>query len=200
MAAVRASTSEQDIPALDSRSAMEQNYFELFGLPPGFDVNTTGLTQRYHDLQRQVHPDRYAADGERTRRLALQVAARVNDAFRTLRWPLTRARYLLELNGIDVGARERDGLPAEFLVEQIALREALADVRETADPAAEADSLLSRVRSESDQLGSELGSFFAAATPAALEAAVLSTLKLHFYDRLEQEVSALQAEIDDELT
>ncbi|HKJ76321.1 MAG TPA: Fe-S protein assembly co-chaperone HscB, partial [Gammaproteobacteria bacterium] len=70
-----------------------QNYFELFGLPEGFEVDSETLSLRYRDLQRALHPDRFAGASDRERRLSVQQTARVNEAYRTLKDPLARARY-----------------------------------------------------------------------------------------------------------
>ncbi|MGZ5101278.1 MAG: Fe-S protein assembly co-chaperone HscB, partial [Usitatibacter sp.] len=60
------------------------------------------LEQHYRELQSQVHPDRFASGTEAERRVAMQWATRANEAYQTLKNPLKRARYLVELNGIDL--------------------------------------------------------------------------------------------------
>ncbi|MES9845310.1 MAG: Fe-S protein assembly co-chaperone HscB, partial [Candidatus Sedimenticola sp. 6PFRAG5] len=81
-----------------------KNYFELFGLPAGYIIDAEQLSGRYRELQRVVHPDRYANASDQERRLSMQGATRINEAFDTLKDPIQRARYLLSLNGIDVDA------------------------------------------------------------------------------------------------
>ena len=68
-----------------------QNHFELFGLPARFAVDAAALEARYHELQREVHPDRFAAAPEAERRVSMQRATRVNEAYQTLKSPLRRA-------------------------------------------------------------------------------------------------------------
>ena len=113
-----------------------KNYFDLFGLPVGFRVDGAALAERYRDLQKVVHPDRYANAPEAEQRLALQQATRVNEAFETLRDPLQRARYLLQLNGMDPDQETATTRDTEFLMQQMELRESLAEVRGQADPQA----------------------------------------------------------------
>jgi molecular chaperone HscB len=72
-----------------------RNHFELLGLPAQYAVDPARLEHGYRELQSQVHPDRFAAATEAERRVAMQWATRVNEAYRTLRNPLERARYLL---------------------------------------------------------------------------------------------------------
>jgi len=78
-----------------------RNHFELFGLPVAFEVDMTRLAETYRELQRALHPDRFANASDRERRLSVQQAARVNEAYQILRSPLRRARYLLELRGVE---------------------------------------------------------------------------------------------------
>ena len=67
---------------------LNQNHFELFGLPARFAVDAAALEARYHELQREVHPDRFAAAPDPERRASMQLATRVNEAYQTLKSPL----------------------------------------------------------------------------------------------------------------
>ena len=102
-----------------------QSHFELFGLPQRFDVDTATLDVRYRELQREVHPDRFATASDAQRRLSMQMATRVNEGYRTLKSPLARARYLLELMGADAEAETNTAMPPDFLMQQMAWREGL---------------------------------------------------------------------------
>jgi len=84
-------------------------------------------------MQARVHPDRHAAGTSAERRVAMQWASRLNEAYRVLRQPLTRARYLCELAGYDVQAESNTAMPAEFLMQQMEWREALSLARENQD-------------------------------------------------------------------
>src|SRR5512139_3393566 len=78
-----------------------RNHFELFGLEPRYRLDPARLDERFRALQADVHPDRFGTADETARRLAHQSSARVNEAYRTLKDPVERARYLLSLRGVD---------------------------------------------------------------------------------------------------
>lgn len=114
-------------------SQLTEDFFALFGLKPAFKLDAVALEAAYRDVQSRVHPDRYAHLPEGDRRLSMQVAARVNEAYRTLRNPLARARYLLQLAGVDAAHESNTAMSPEFLVEQMEWREAVAEAREGND-------------------------------------------------------------------
>jgi len=80
---------------------LRQDHFALFGLAPAFHIDLDQLEQAYLTLQGKVHPDRFAHLSDQEKRQSMQWATHANGAFRTLRQPLTRAQYLLELRGVD---------------------------------------------------------------------------------------------------
>ena len=105
------------------------DHFSLFELPVAFRLDAGLLDQRYREMQSRVHPDRFASAGIADQRLSLQWATRVNEAYQTLKKPLSRARYLLQLADHDVGSENNVLMPADFLVEQMEWREAVAEAR-----------------------------------------------------------------------
>jgi len=102
-----------------------KNHFELLGLAPAFALEPAQLDRAYRDIQSKIHPDRFAHAGEAERRASMQWATQVNEAYRTLKSPVQRAKYLLGLNGVDVAFETNTAMPAAFLGEQMELREAL---------------------------------------------------------------------------
>jgi molecular chaperone HscB len=113
-----------------------KNHFELFGLQPGFSLDAEALDQAYRDLQGEIHPDRFAHAGEADQRLAVQWATRANEAYKTLKSPFERARYLLELQGIHALDAKNTRMPPAFLVQQMEWRETLAEAVAARDFAA----------------------------------------------------------------
>lgn len=109
------------------------DYFALFGLPRNFAVEIDELDRRYRDVQAKVHPDKHAHLGDAERREALQLATEANAAYQTLKNPLKRAIYLLHLAGQDVGIENNTAMPTGFLIEQMELREAVAEARAGGD-------------------------------------------------------------------
>ena len=105
------------------------DHFTLFGLPRSFRIDAAALDQRYREIAAQVHPDKFVQAGDAERRLSLQWATRVNEAYQTLKAQLSRAQYLLLLAGHDVGAENNTAMPPEFLMEQMEWREAVAEAR-----------------------------------------------------------------------
>jgi molecular chaperone HscB len=109
---------------------LDDNDFLLFGLPVRFALDRADLDARWRELQRSVHPDKFAAEGAAAQRLAMQWAVRVNEAYRRLREPLSRASYLCGLRGAPIDAENNTAMPADFLMQQMAWREALDDARD----------------------------------------------------------------------
>lgn len=104
---------------------LTDNDFQLFGLPERQALERADIDARWKALQSEVHPDRFAAEGAAAQRVAMQWAMRVNEAYQRLRDPLSRAAYLCELRGAPVGAENNTQMPAAFLMQQMAWREAL---------------------------------------------------------------------------
>ncbi|MEO0444009.1 MAG: Fe-S protein assembly co-chaperone HscB, partial [Pseudomonadota bacterium] len=77
---------------------LAKNYFELFGLRPTFELDKQQLSQQYRQLQKKVHPDKFASHSSSEKRLSLQFTSFINNAFHVLKSPLLRAEYLLELS------------------------------------------------------------------------------------------------------
>ena len=108
-----------------------QNYFEIFGLPVSYEVDVKGLADRFRELQREMHPDRFAASTEHEKRLSMQWSSLINTAHDTLKAALPRAIYMMTLKGREVD--HNPVLPPAFLMEQIELREELEALED--DPA-----------------------------------------------------------------
>lgn len=114
--------------------AQTQTHFELFELPVSFDVDLSQLNQRYRELQRVVHPDKFVNASDRERLLSVEKAALINEAYQILKTPQRRARYMLELQGISFDDEKDMALDPAFLMEQIELREALSELSQATDP------------------------------------------------------------------
>jgi molecular chaperone HscB len=175
------------------------NHFELFGLPPAYLLDRTLLDERYRELQRKVHPDRYASAGDQERRISMQQAAQLNEGYQVLKDPLRRGRYLLELRGHAFNDEQNTTRDTGFLMEQMELRERLAEVRDAPDPLAEIGALLGEIQARFQALDQALAAALAASDHGVPEAAVDQVLKMQFYRKLEQEAQALAADLEDEL-
>ncbi len=114
----------------------EADHFALFGLPRAQGLDAAALEAKFREVQARVHPDRHAHAPESDQRLAMQWATRVNEAYQTLRSPLSRARYLLQLLGHDAQVESNTAMPVEFLMAQMELRERVEAGRDAGDDAA----------------------------------------------------------------
>lgn len=128
----------------------EKNYFELFGLEADFQFDLPHLEQSYRDIQAQVHPDKHAHLGDVERRLAMQWATHANEAYQTLRQPLSRARYLLQLHGVTSGEESNTAMSPAFLMEQMEWREAIIEAK-AAQAVDDLERLANRLRAETQQ-------------------------------------------------
>ncbi len=140
--------------------------FELFGVPRRFAQDRAALDARWRALQAEVHPDRFAAEGASAQRVAMQWAVRVNEAYRRLKDPLGRAAYLCELAGVPIAEHDNTAMPAAFLMQQMAWREALdeaADAEAVASIAAEVEDHRRRALAQLESTLDEAGDPVAAA-------------------------------------
>ena len=168
-----------------------RNHFELFGLPARYALDVQALDDAYRALQRLVHPDRHATSDDASRRLALQAAARVNEAYRTLGDPVERARYLLSLRGVDAFDETDPTLAPGFLERQLERRERAAQAGDDRDEAA-LDALLDEVRAEAATAQAALGRLLDADVPSAAARARLRELK--FLDKLAGDLDEMLAQ------
>jgi len=174
-------------------------HFELFDLPPSFSIDRQALDSRFRDLQRAVHPDRFASAGDFERRLSAQQATRINEAYQVLKDPLRRGRYLLELAGIAYDDEHRTTRDTGFLMEQMELREALAGVRAAPDVFAALGGITQRIGADIDALIAAAGELFERGDAGSLQAAGEVLMKLQFYRRLLDEAVGLEVTLEDEL-
>ena len=163
---------------------LQSNDFELFGLAPCFEQDSAAIDTRWKDLQREAHPDRFAAQGGAAQRLAMQWSVRINEAYRRLKDPLKRAAYLCELNGAAVNAEDNTAMPAAFLMQQMEWREALDDARGVS----ELEQLTAQVRAARRAVLQECARLLDSAHDYA--AAVREVRSLMFIERFASDVQA----------
>jgi molecular chaperone HscB len=115
-------------------AAAGADYFALLGLPRQFDLDEEVLRGKFRSVSRYTHPDFHATDNPQAQEMALRVSAAINDAYRTLRDPASRAAYLLELLGGKSSAEDKS-IPDGFLATMMMMQEEIADARTTGDQA-----------------------------------------------------------------
>ena len=167
-----------------------QSHFELFGLPPRYEIEAERLEHSYRDIQSKVHPDRFAHAGDAERRASLQWTTRVNEAYRILKNPVQRAKHLLELQGVDVAFETNTAMPQDFLMQQMELRESLEDAK-----SAEAlDQLRKSLVQQKSQLEKRIGECIDDKHDYVGAAGLVR--KLQFLDRLDEEIDAAYEDIE----
>ena len=145
---------------------LQDTDFELFAVPATFAQDRAALDARWKELQREAHPDRFAAQGASAQRVAMQWSVRINEAYQRLKNPIRRASYLCELNGSPIEAENNTAMPGDFLVQQMEWREALEDVADEAGLDAlrdEVDAGRARALSSLDRLIDDKGDYPGAA-------------------------------------
>ncbi len=172
------------------------NYFEIFDVPVLVDVDMDRVNQLYRELQKTVHPDRFASDSEQARRIAMQQTSLINQAYQTLKDPVARAQYILKLRGMDINAETDTTMDAEFLMEQMEFRESLAEVRDTTDPLTRLDSMASELK---QKLKSLMSNFSIHVSANELSQAREDVRKMQFLVKAKKEVDELSQQLEDEL-
>ena len=169
------------------------DYFTLFGLQPGFALDSEQLAARYQELQRQYHPDKYASRPQAEQLAALSQSATINQAWQTLRHPLTRAEYLLSLHGFDLASEQHTVRDTAFLMEQLELREELDEIEQAKDTD-RLESFMQRVKglynARHQQMVTELDS-------EAWTQAADTVRKLRFLDKLQSQSEQLEEKLLD---
>lgn len=168
----------------------KKDYFALLGVAPSYRQNLAKIKQHYHQLQQKIHPDNFAQATTQEKQLAVEYAAIVNEAYQTLMDPLKRAIYLLKLKGIDIQAETDTAMPVEFLGEQMALREELAELSPDS-PVEELEKLKDIAASKVAECEETLAGLLEDDPPRLLDARMW-VRKMQFYLRLQQEITQLQ--------
>lgn len=180
-----------------------RTHFEVLGLQPSYFIDRAELESRYREGQRHSHPDRFSRATAAERAQVLRRATDLNDAYRVLKHDVRRAEYLLSLFGIDLsesaeqaGGKKRT-LDSLFLAEVLELREELQDAHsanDTAQIGRIGDEIKRRMAHELQELGAGFARLDAtsAADPAQLESLAEVLLRLRYYQRFLDEISAQQ--------
>jgi molecular chaperone HscB len=168
------------------------SYFTLFDLEPRFAIAAEQLDRAYRTVVARVHPDRHAQASAAEQIQALSLATQANEAYRTLRKPSSRARHLLDLRGLDTGARP--AMATDFLLEQMEWRDALNEAQAARDGEALAR-LATIVRSRAATLLAQLEAQLD--TGRDDRAATQSVNELMFVEKLLADMDEALARVED---
>jgi molecular chaperone HscB len=169
---------------------LQSDDFDLFGLSRSFAQDRAALDTAWKALQRQAHPDKFAAEGAAAQRLAMQWSVRINEAYQRLKDPIRRAAYLCELAGFPIAANHNTAMPAAFLMRQMEWHEAL----DAADSAEAIDALAFDVRTQLTEMLAQCAQLLDVAQD--YPGAVQTVRTLMFIDKFGQDVTARQHALD----
>ncbi|MGA0993373.1 MAG: Fe-S protein assembly co-chaperone HscB [Burkholderiaceae bacterium] len=176
---------------MSSSGLLQKNYFELFGVTPSFRLEPRLLEDSWKRLQAVVHPDKLASQGlGSSRRLAVEMSTRVNEAYQTLSSPLQRALYLMELSGFKLDPELSSKVPLAFLEQQMEWREQIDEAKSQGSDAyvQAARALHVQLEQQVSQVHEELASLFKVfPVPESAADLVKQTIQsLMFLERFEQ--------------
>lgn len=168
------------------------NYFELFEIPQRFDVDVAELANRYRELQKAVHPDKFANAGEQQKLLAISKTAQVNDGYQTLKDPIRRAEHMLLLRGVDIDNESTTMKDSGFLMQQLEWREALAELRDSDNIDADIAALEAEFTQYRQQLLDNLSKQLVDTQASSAMLAADQVRKLKFMAKLQDELTRIQ--------
>jgi len=121
------------------------DYFGFFGWPQKLTIDPALLEEQFHKLSWKLHPDNFVRASEEERNLSLDRSSQLNDAYRTLRDPITRIEYLLLRLGLRKEGTTKQQAPPELLEEVFELNESLDELREARSEGGDVESLRKRL-------------------------------------------------------
>jgi molecular chaperone HscB len=167
-------------PTLE-QAAAPQDYFSVFELPRKLNIDTSMLQREFYAKSRQLHPDNFATASAEKQQWSLEQTSLLNDAFRVLKDPIERTKYLVELEGVrleeqsrnatdaarDSNAEKKQVVPPELLEEVFELNMQLQELRmakqmgeESPENAAELQQAKARFEAKLQSLETELKSLW----------------------------------------
>lgn len=169
------------------------DYFQLFALPKQYAIDAKQLENNYRKIQSTSHPDRFVNASAAEKLASMQLATLSNEAYSTLKNPANRAKYLLELHGIDAIAETNTALPMDFLMQQMEWREQMEDSKQAGDIDA-LERLYLTLRAESHRMENALGDLLDVKQDHA--AATELTRKLIFVDKVCADIQQVIEHLD----
>jgi len=121
------------------------DYFAMLELPRKLWIEMGALEQKFLQLSWKLHPDNFVKASEEEREISLKRSSELNDAYRTLRDPVTRVEYLLSIEGARKEGEHKQQAPPELLEEVFELNESLDELREAKDSGGDTANLKHRL-------------------------------------------------------
>jgi molecular chaperone HscB len=174
------------------------NYFQIFGFSAQFEVDVNQLAELYQTLQKKVHPDKFAHASSQDQMVAVKKSTLINDAYQTVKSPLKRAQYLLELRKSDQPNEQASFSDNSFLMRQMELHEMLDDVKHAQDVDAAIAELSQVLDTGSAELFSTMHKQLDENTTASNLLAGDNLRKLKFYKKLQVDLDKLEDQLFDD--
>lgn len=174
------------------------NYFSLFNLPEQFQLDAQALNKTYQTLSHLTHPDKFASASEAERLAAIQKNAMVNDAYDTLRRPLSRAEHMLMLRGVELKHEQRTMQDPAFLMQQMEWREQLEEIDSTQDPLDALEDLDTEIHGQIKTHLKQLETLLAKNDEEHNQQAAEEVRKLKFMYKLLDEIEAKEDALDND--
>ena len=169
---------------------MSLNFFTLLQLPETFVIDLKKLDQNYQNIQKEIHPDRFASLADEAKIVSIKKAAEVNDAYQTLKSPIRRAEYILHLHDINIHDEKYNAVPQDFLMQQMEWREELETHKQNKEAL---EKLASGIQRNKNEIMSQLPELFQ--NKSNLNNAIKVTRELNFIEKLEQHINDALIEI-----
>jgi len=173
-----------------------KNFFEIFDVAVSTDIDLIKIGDVNRELQKNVHPDRFAQASEHDRRVAMQQTSLVNEAFQTLKDPVARIQYMLKLKGVDIESETDTTMDGAFLMQQMEFRETIAEVRSHSDPLDELDKMSTQTKKQIAEL---MTSFTDCYQRTALDDAREIVRKMQFLIKAQKEINEISEQLEDEM-
>lgn len=175
-----------------------ENPFALLGMEPRYSIARSELDRVHHDVSKALHPDRHRDKAPRERRLLLERAMQVNEAYRIVKDPVRRARALLRLRGVVVDESVQTSPAPAFLMDVIEQRESLADARASRN-IGQIEALRRSVMARRDATEQNLGHAFEGVAATDADSLLALVAELNYDARFLEEAGAAVEELDGEL-
>ena len=169
---------------------MSINFFTLLQLPEAFVIDLETLHQNYQSIQKDIHPDRFATFDDEAKLESIRKTAQVNDAYQTLKSPIRRAEYLLQLKAINIHDEKYTAVPQDFLMQQMEWREELETYKLNK---VALEKLAQDIQKNKNDMMNQLPSFFD--DKNHLNDAIRVTRELNFIEKIEQHINDALIEI-----
>ena len=175
---------------------LQKNFFELFGIDVDFQLDQKQLHAAQQRLQSTYHPDRFINASDQEKRMSVQNAAHVNEAYETLKNPVKRAQYMLQVGGLDVQNDHETTSDTTFLMEQIEFREEMEECRSCKDPMRACSHITGKLDQRSKEFSNQFELLY---QQGRFEDARQVSKKMQFVERILEQIDDIQIELEDGL-